>query len=178
MQWLNIDGRQVPSILPNYWNEQKNDWDITGTKNPLPIANYTQNASGVWLPTSESNPMPTQLTGSNIELADRKLGYEISAGGSVYPVRTFGDDGFKEFFVVVAPQTNHEFEVKVTHGVTQTNVYSDSVIYEVFGDEFINAGRVKYSRKPLPILADYVRIRVRNLSSESQLYDIHLWGVK
>ena len=73
MQWLNIDGRQVPSILPNHWNEQKNDWDITGTKNPLPIANYTQNASGVWLPTSKDNPVPTQLTGSNIEEVHEEL---------------------------------------------------------------------------------------------------------
>lgn len=82
MQWITVDGRQVPSILPNHWNEQKNDWDITGTKNPLPIANYTQNASGVWLPTSESNPMPTRLTGSIVEF------YEIFKNEIVPPLST------------------------------------------------------------------------------------------
>ena len=79
MQWITVDGRQVPSILPNHWNEQKNDWDITGTKNPLPIANYTQNASGVWLPTSESNPMPTRVTGSIVE----EVYYNLSFTGLV-----------------------------------------------------------------------------------------------
>ena len=91
MQWLNIDGRQVPSILPNHWNEQKNDWDITGTKNPLPIANYTQNASGVWLPTSESNPMPTQLTGSIVENYNGEDVVKTKSMGMAYTGWLFND---------------------------------------------------------------------------------------
>ena len=66
MQWLTVDGQNVPIVLPDHWDDDKKEWKTTGTGNPLPIANYTQNTSGVWLPTSESNPMPTQLTGSNL----------------------------------------------------------------------------------------------------------------
>lgn len=67
MQWLTVDGQNVPIVLPDHWDDDKKEWKTTGTGNPLPIANYTQNASGVWLPTSESNPMPTQVTGRNVE---------------------------------------------------------------------------------------------------------------
>src|SRR5690625_4078361 len=45
VQWQQIDGRTVPFILPQYWDEDKQDWVISGTENPL----------------------PTQLTGSKVE---------------------------------------------------------------------------------------------------------------
>src|SRR5690625_724589 len=45
MQWITIDGRQTPVILPQIWDHEKEDWIVTSTENPL----------------------PTQLTGSNVE---------------------------------------------------------------------------------------------------------------
>lgn len=64
LQWLTIDGRNVPFALPQHWNGD--DWTITGVDNPLPTANYIEK-NGIMVPVSENNPVPTQLTGSNVE---------------------------------------------------------------------------------------------------------------
>ena len=44
-QWLEVDGRMTPVILPQIWNHDKEEWEVT----------------------SEQNPLPTQVTGSNME---------------------------------------------------------------------------------------------------------------
>ena len=44
-QWLEVDGRMTPVILPQIWNHDKEEWEVT----------------------SEQNPLPTQVTGSNVE---------------------------------------------------------------------------------------------------------------
>src|SRR5699024_1431629 len=44
-QWLEVDGRMTPIILPQIWSHEKQDWVVT----------------------SEQNPLPTQVTGSNVE---------------------------------------------------------------------------------------------------------------
>ena len=45
MQWITVDGRRTPIILPQIWDHEKEDWVVTSTENPL----------------------PTQLTGSNFK---------------------------------------------------------------------------------------------------------------
>ena len=45
MQWITVDGRRTPIILPQIWDHEKEDWVVTSTENPL----------------------PTQVTGSNVE---------------------------------------------------------------------------------------------------------------
>ena len=89
MQWLTVDGQNVPIVLPDHWDDDKKEWKTTGTGNPLPIANYTQNASGVWLPTSESNPMPTQPTGGIVEVHEIFVGEVIPAQSTVNYYITF-----------------------------------------------------------------------------------------
>src|SRR5699024_2286771 len=44
-QWLEVDGRMTPVILPQIWNHDKEEWEVT----------------------SEQNPLPTQVTGSIAE---------------------------------------------------------------------------------------------------------------
>src|SRR5699024_2698081 len=44
-QWLEVDGRMTPIILPQIWDHDKEDWVVT----------------------SEQNPLPTQVTGSSVE---------------------------------------------------------------------------------------------------------------
>jgi len=48
-QWLEVDGRMTPIILPQIWNHELQDWVVT----------------------SEQNPLPTQLYGSNV--GERKV---------------------------------------------------------------------------------------------------------
>src|SRR5690625_6437941 len=45
MQWITVDGRRTPIILPQIWDHEKEDWVVTSTENPL----------------------HTQVTGSNVE---------------------------------------------------------------------------------------------------------------
>ncbi len=35
-QWITVDGRQTPIILPQIWDHDKEEWIVTGTNNPLP----------------------------------------------------------------------------------------------------------------------------------------------
>src|SRR5690625_1717446 len=46
MQWITVDGRSVPIVLPQIWDYELEDWVVT----------------------SADNPIPTQLTGSNVAL--------------------------------------------------------------------------------------------------------------
>ena len=49
MQWLTVDGRSVPVVLPQIWDYELEDWVVTSTANPIPtqvtgsIAVYTTN---------------------------------------------------------------------------------------------------------------------------------------
>src|SRR5690625_2771177 len=36
MQWITVDGRRTPIILPQIWDHEKEDWVVTSTENPLP----------------------------------------------------------------------------------------------------------------------------------------------
>lgn len=74
LQWLTIDGRNVPFALPQHWNGD--DWTITGVDNPLPTANYIEK-NGIMVPVSENNPVPTQLTGSIVEIHELLKGEVI-----------------------------------------------------------------------------------------------------
>lgn len=49
-QWITVDGRQTPIILPQIWDHDKEEWIVTGTNNPL----------------------PTQVTGSIVEYLTEK----------------------------------------------------------------------------------------------------------
>src|SRR5699024_1014842 len=51
MQWITVDGRRTPIILPQIWDHEKEDWVVTSTENPL----------------------PTQVTGSTVEYDEEKL---------------------------------------------------------------------------------------------------------
>lgn len=59
MQWVEIDGRSTPIVLPQIWDHDKEDWIVTSTDNPL----------------------PTQVTGSIVEkLFEEDV--EVPAGSS------------------------------------------------------------------------------------------------
>lgn len=44
-QWIEVEGKMTPIILPQIWSHEKQDWVVT----------------------SEQNPLPTQVTGSTVE---------------------------------------------------------------------------------------------------------------
>lgn len=37
VQWIEVDGRSVPLVLPQYWDNELEEWIVTGTDNPLQV---------------------------------------------------------------------------------------------------------------------------------------------
>src|SRR5690606_22639388 len=70
IQWITVNGRQVPLVLPQTYSYKDDDWKITSDQDPLPIVEYGTTAGGVVVPKRVSNEGHelTQLTGSNVEL--------------------------------------------------------------------------------------------------------------
>lgn len=66
-QWLEVDGRLTPIILPQIWNHELQDWVVT----------------------SEQNPLPTQVTGSSVA---KQLFY-----GALTKIRFTGFNGGVQF---------------------------------------------------------------------------------
>lgn len=64
IQWITVNGRQVPLVLPQHWNGS--DWVVTGVDNPLPTVDYGTTESGIIIPkrVSDDGAAHTQVTGS------------------------------------------------------------------------------------------------------------------
>src|SRR5690606_39175121 len=71
IQWITVNGRQVPLVLPQTYSYKDNDWKITSDQDPLPIVEYGTTEGGVIVPkrVSDEGHELTQLTGSNMDVA-------------------------------------------------------------------------------------------------------------
>src|SRR5690606_13988955 len=69
IQWITVNGRQVPLVLPQTYSYKDDDWKITSDQDPLPIVEYGTTAGGIVVPkrVSDDGHELTQLTGSNVE---------------------------------------------------------------------------------------------------------------
>lgn len=70
IQWITVNGRQVPLVLPQTYSYADDDWKVTSDRDPLPIVEYGTTEGGVIVPkrVSDEGHELTQLTGSNIEV--------------------------------------------------------------------------------------------------------------
>src|SRR5690606_16846245 len=68
IQWITVNGRQVPLVLPQTYSYKDDDWKITSDQDPLPIVEYGTTAGGIVVPKriSDEGHELTQLTGSNV----------------------------------------------------------------------------------------------------------------
>ena len=162
MQWIEVDGRTVPLVLPQYWSEEQNDWVVSSTQNRLPV--------------------DAQLTGS-IVLLSRRLSGTVAAQSKTYVLTTQELYNYSRLFVVVSSDIVHDFDVAITYRVSEYEVGATVPIYEWFKDDFVvtlesATEKVKATTRHLPVLGDSASVRVFNNSEEDRLYDIHVWGVK
>src|SRR5690606_17414776 len=69
IQWITVNGRQVPLVLPQTYSYKDNDWKITSDQDPLPVVEYGTTEGGVIVPkrVSDEGHELTQLTGSKVE---------------------------------------------------------------------------------------------------------------
>src|SRR5690625_1194328 len=61
IQWITVDGRQVPLILPQIWDADKEEWVVTSTENPLPTQLTGSNVD-------DKNPLPVKEMGRAVEI--------------------------------------------------------------------------------------------------------------
>ena len=69
IQWITVNGRQVPLVLPQTYSYEIEDWKVTSDRDPLPVVEYGTTAGGVVVPkrvSGEGHEL-TQLTGSYTE---------------------------------------------------------------------------------------------------------------
>lgn len=69
IQWITVNGRQVPLVLPQTYSYADDDWKVTSDQDPLPVVEYGTTEGGVIVPkrvSGEGHEL-TQLTGSSLE---------------------------------------------------------------------------------------------------------------
>lgn len=86
IQWITVNGRQVPLVLPQTYSYEIEDWKVTSDRDPLPIVEYGTTEGGVIVPkrVSDEGHELTQLTGSSVgalkeTISGSRFG-EIAAG--------------------------------------------------------------------------------------------------
>src|SRR5690606_27152342 len=69
IQWITVNGRQVPLVLPQTYSYEIEDWKVTSDRDPLPIVEYGTTAGRIVVPkrVSDEGHELTQLTGSYAE---------------------------------------------------------------------------------------------------------------
>lgn len=70
IQWITVNGRQVPLVLPQTYSYEIEDWKVTSDRDPLPVVEYGTTAGGIVVPkrVSDEGHELTQLTGSNAKV--------------------------------------------------------------------------------------------------------------
>lgn len=84
IQWITVNGRQVPLVLPQTYSYKDDDWKITSDQDPLPVVEYGTTAGGIVVPkrVSDEGHELTQLTGSYVEYNAAQRNFSITAGAS------------------------------------------------------------------------------------------------
>lgn len=109
IQWVTIDGKNVPFVLPQVWDPSINDWRITSDDYPLPtkddlllqkIEDLNNKVDGIIDGTTPAN---TRLTGSIVELASGFNDITISAGSTINLLSSVNliEQGFTKVCVVI-----------------------------------------------------------------------------
>ena len=127
-QWLEVEGRLTPVILPQIYNHEKQDWEVT----------------------SEQNPLPTRVIGSNVEelqsYADddmystvgrwRYISGVIGTGPSeLVPVDV---SGFNKKSIYFENNTNHDITSIEVYGTSVATIYSSRDRVRIFSFSVAN----------------------------------------
>ena len=103
MQWIEVEERMTPIILPQIWNHELQDWVVT----------------------SEKNPLPTQVTGSNVEEEEITLFNQLAItstdsvwyGGRYTEIPRYNEYNIRKLVVV----NTHDKELRIRF---TTNAFS------------------------------------------------------
>jgi len=143
-QWLEVDGRMTPIILPQIWNHELQDWVVT----------------------SEQNPLPTQVTGSIVELY-KNNSVEIESNSRIN-LKDITKMSKKQVTASIRVESSHDFllDVDWRTSATGSSGYSIEAEKMIEANNELNARSEKY----ITTKSNVARFRLENNSSETQRY--------
>src|SRR5690606_28356702 len=137
IQWITVNGRQVPLVLPQTYSYKDDDWKITSDQDPLPIVEYGTTEGGVIVPkrVNDEGHELTQLTGSYVEeiiprgIRQTSSGIQYveapkSSKGAIFIFRIYGGTGTFLENQGIRPRV-------LSETIFQNN---ESIDYDVVGD--------------------------------------------
>lgn len=92
IQWTEINGRAVPLVLPQFWDEEQEDWVVSSEQNRLPV--------------------DAQLTGRNV-LLQSATGVNVSAGNVLVAIGTTIAENISGIYVLIRADASHKYRVRV-----------------------------------------------------------------
>mgnify|MGYP001159199532 CR=1 FL=1 len=163
IQWTEINGRAVPLVLPQFWDEEQEDWVVSSEQNRLPV--------------------DAQLTGSNVEDEQRiptKPVYlqttiipfptetSILAGSNLRFDATAALKGAKEISIVIV-ELSQTYTVNILSRPINGVTY---VVDEVAKDQPViglyNSRRHAYTA-PGPLLSHDIVVEIINTSTSDAI---------
>lgn len=182
MQWITVDGRQTPIVLPQIWNHEKQDWEVTSDQNRLPVdARLTGSNLEDGIPVEISGNLVTDLNGYKaMRTKQEALAYKTWFLGDQEVVTVAGGSRFEEtspvlingfstisFISRAQDYSRHDYQIRlrwqsVGHGVNGPFSYQED--FDVESDQFnSNVTETK---------AEYVLGSIMNHDSESHEYHV------
>lgn len=180
IQWITVNGRQVPLVLPQTYSYKDDDWKITSDQDPLPIVEYGTTVGGIIVPkrVSDEGHELTQLTGSNVvnvELIYEERNITVNAGtikqvGSIFNVSQYN-------YVFVQLEMINIGSCKVYERPSR-GTFSSSALTQRVLVERSNTSANTYSDY-FPVVSLYTRFFIENTMQNDFTYGgLYIFGVK
>lgn len=176
IQWITVNGRQVPLVLPQTYSYADDDWKVTSDRDPLPVVEYGTTAGGIVVPkrVSDEGHELTQLTGSYVKEIVIVKGLEVSAGSSVFiGVQNLEDAEYLSF--AIRSGKAHNFVA------TAQRRTSDGLFLDYSPPDRLQLLNVTNKSVALsdrfPVTAPVMMFVVQNNSTETQTYDAYLYKI-
>src|SRR5690625_4225706 len=150
-QWLEVDGRMTPVILPQIWNHDKEEWEVT----------------------SEQNPLPTQVTGSIVELY-KNDSVEIESNSRII-LKDITKMSKKQVTASIRAESSHDFLLDVDWRTSATG----SSGYSIETEKMIEADNELSARSEENITTktNVARFRLAiNSAKHKDIFRSLLWG--
>lgn len=167
IQWITVNGRQVPLVLPQTYSYADDDWKITSDRDPLPIVEYGTTEGGVIVPkrVSGEGHEITQLTGSLKEYLHEQ-DVEVTAMAYRNGKRFTFDSRVNYFTVGVLSNEDHDFSIFLNW----MNEGGD--IMEYRKEEFLSEGQRRLLSPVIKVKTKTIRVDIRNKSNDDMLYNV------
>ena len=150
MQWTEINGRPVPLVLPQFWDEDKQDWVVSSTANRLPV--------------------DAQLTGRNV-LLQSATGVNVSAGSTLVAIGSTIAENISGLYVLARADASHKYRVRVDHHRETGSTFSK---FSGDFDALPSAERLYGVSGIVKPVGYRFGILVYNESEEDHIYDVEV----